>query len=248
MQIANVNAFAQPILMQRQQQANNALAAYGQPTNMGYPSGPYGIYPNGARNALESYHQGGGDYSELYAIAPQEGPPGTPQGGGDWLRYANQGATRNLPLSSKMTNALSFLADMGVEMEVFSGGQHEKGSGQKRVGSTRHDHGNAADVFFHKDGRKLDWANPQDRPIFEEIVRRGRASGLTGFGAGDGYMQQGSMHIGFGNEAVWGAGGKGANAPDWLRNAYHHPGDGHDHSQNAGALSQADDLLTILGL
>ena len=34
-------------------------------------------------------------------------------------------------------------------------------------------------------------------------------------------MQPGSMHIGYGNEAVWGAGGKGANAPEWLRDAYH---------------------------
>jgi len=138
----------------------------------------------------------------------------------DWLKYANQGAVRNKPINPKLSEALGFLPELGVQMEVFSGGQPAKGSGKPRVGSTRHDHGNSADVFFYKDGRKLDWANPQDRPVYEEIVRRGKANGVTGFGAGDGYMRPGSMHLGFGQEAVWGAGGKGANAPDWLRSAF----------------------------
>jgi len=139
----------------------------------------------------------------------------------DYVRYANQGATRNLPLSEDLVSALGFLPDLGVQAEVFSGGQPVQGSGQPRVGSVRHDAGGAADVFFYKDGRRLDWANPEDQPIFSEIVRRGRERGLTGFGAGPDYMQPGSMHIGFGKPAVWGAGGRGANAPDWLRQAYY---------------------------
>lgn len=139
---------------------------------------------------------------------------------GDFIRYANENAIRSQPLNDKLVSALSYLPKMGVTMEVFSGGQAAKGSGGKRTGSVRHDHGNAADVFFYKDGKKLDWANPQDRPIFEEIVRRGRQAGITGFGAGDGYMRPGSMHLGFGNEAVWGAGGDGENAPAWLRAAF----------------------------
>lgn len=138
----------------------------------------------------------------------------------DWLRYANQGATRNQELSPKLLSALGFLSDLGVTMEVFSGGQPGKGTSKRRTGSTRHDHGNSADVFFHKDGRRLDWNNPRDLPIFAEIVKRGRAAGITGFGAGDGYMQPGSMHIGFGNPGVWGKGGKGANAAKWLRAAF----------------------------
>lgn len=139
--------------------------------------------------------------------------------GSDWLSYSNQGATRNLPLSEQLTSALSFLPELGVSMEVFSGGQPGEGEGP-RVGSDRHDHGNAADVFFSQNGKRLDWANPEQQPIFEEIVRRGKEAGITGFGAGDGYMQPGSMHLGFGPEAVWGAGGSGANAPDWLQNAF----------------------------
>lgn len=147
----------------------------------------------------------------------------TPASNGDWLKYANQGKIRNQPLSEDLVGALGFLPEMGVTMEVFSGGQPGKGSKGARIGSTRHDHGNAADVFFYKDGRKLDWANKDDLPIFEEIVRRGRAAGLTGFGAGPGYMQPGSMHIGFGQDAAWGAEGRGANAPSWLLNAYNSP-------------------------
>ncbi|MFC0246399.1 hypothetical protein ACFOLL_04350 [Falsochrobactrum ovis] len=139
----------------------------------------------------------------------------------EWLRYANQGAIRRHPINPRLVQALdSFLPDLGVTMEVFSGGQPAKGTSSRRVGSTRHDHGNAADVFFYKDGRKLDWSNPSDLPIFQEIVGRGKSAGITGFGAGPGYMQPGAMHIGFGSPGVWGAGGKGANAPDWLAQAY----------------------------
>lgn len=139
-----------------------------------------------------------------------------------WLTYSNQGATRNMPLSDELVNALGFLPEMGIGMEVFSGGQPS--SGPNRVGSHRHDDGMSGDVFFTMDGRRLDWRNPEDIPILQEIVRRGKSNGLTGFGAGEGYMQPGSMHIGFGAPAVWGAGGRGATAPNWLSQAYHGQG------------------------
>jgi hypothetical protein len=142
----------------------------------------------------------------------------------DYIEYSNDGAIRNLPLSDRLLDALSYLDDMGVKARVFSGGQPAKGSGGRRTGSTRHDHGNAADVFFYKDGRKLNWANPEDRPIFQEIVRRGKQAGLTGFGAGPGYMPEGSMHLGFGTPAVWGDNGSSRNTPGWLREAYNTPG------------------------
>jgi hypothetical protein len=140
----------------------------------------------------------------------------------DWLVYKNQGAIRSQPLKTDLVDAMSFLPELGVTMEVFSGGQPSHGvHGVDRTGSHRHDHGGSGDVFFYKDGRRLDWANEADLPIFTEIVRRARRNGVTGIGAGPGYMQPGSMHIGYGNEAVWGKGGKGANAPNWLREAYH---------------------------
>lgn len=139
----------------------------------------------------------------------------------NYIRYANQGATRNQEISDDLLRRLAYLEEMGVTAEVFSGGQDgiETGS-SNRVGSVRHDHGGAADVFFHKDGRKLDWANEQDLPIFQQIVAKGKENGVTGFGAGPGYMQPGSMHIGMGKPSVWGAGGKSDTAPAWLKAAY----------------------------
>ncbi|MFN3317576.1 MAG: hypothetical protein ACK43M_02450 [Allorhizobium sp.] len=142
----------------------------------------------------------------------------------DYIRLANQNKKRNLPLNDQLTNAMGFLGEMGVTMEVFSGGQVTKAEAAKglgtRTGSTRHDHGNAGDVFFYKDGRRLDWANAEDLPIYQDIVRKARANGVTGFGAGPGYMQPGSMHLGFGNPGVWGAGGSGSTAPGWLAEAF----------------------------
>lgn len=70
---------------------------------------------------------------------------------------------------------------MGITAEVFSGGQDAEGP--NRTGSHRHDHGGAGDVFFYKDGRRLDWGNPDDLPIFQDIVSRGKQAGITGFGA-----------------------------------------------------------------
>ena len=195
--------------------------------------------------ASEAYRNlvGGGPLSVLgmkddwgTTFAAEEAPPADPMspdaigrdamaaigggGGTEWLSYANQNATRNKPINERLISALSFLPELGVEMKVVSGGQDAKGQGNRRTGSERHDHGNAADVDFYMGGRRLDWNNPDDAPIFSEIVKRARASGVTGIGAGDDYMGAGRMHVGFGPEAVWGAGGKGENAPDWLRQAY----------------------------
>jgi len=136
----------------------------------------------------------------------------------NWLTYDNKNAIRSQPLNPNLEKSLSFLPEMGVSMRVFSGGQDS--SGPKRTGSHRHDDGNAGDVFFYKDGKQLDWRNKADIPVLQGIVSRAKANGVTGFGAGEGYMQPGSMHVGLGSPAVWGAGGKGSNAPEWLRQAY----------------------------
>lgn len=169
----------------------------------------------------------------------------------DWLQYQNQNATRNQPLSDRLVGALDFLPEMGVTMRVISGGQDAHGD--RRVGSTRHDHGNAADADFYIGNRMLDWNNPGDIPILQDIVRKARSRGVTGIGAGDDYMGAGRMHIGFGDEAVWGAGGSSENAPSWLREAVsgvelgagHSVGDGHNHGAGDTALvgQQATDTI-----
>lgn len=138
-----------------------------------------------------------------------------------YIRYTNNNATRNRAISEPLQKSMSFLEGMGITMEVFSGGQPSKEEGGGRVGSTRHDHGHAADVFFYKDGRKLNYNNKQDLPILQEIIRQARRNGITGIGAGPGYMREGAFHIGFGTEAVWGAGGSRSNAPDWLVEAFY---------------------------
>lgn len=172
----------------------------------------------GAAPAAPGAPAGGGAAAPGPRRAP--GPPvqpGPTRAKADWLRYSNAGAIRNKPISGKLESAFSFLPEMGIEMEVFSGGETPD---RKASDSGRHMHGNSADAFFWKDGRKLDWANEEDIPIFQEIVARAKANGATGFGAGPGYMQPGSIHVGFGAPAVWGADGKGANAPEWLVRAY----------------------------
>lgn len=141
--------------------------------------------------------------------------------GVEWLDYRNQGATRNKPLNESLVNAMSFLPEMGVTMRVVSGGQDAKGEGNRRTGSTRHDHGNAADVDFFIGDRKLTPKN--DAAILSQIVQRGKANGITGWGEGDDYMGSGRIHLGYGSSGVWGAGGSGKNAPSWLVNAYNTP-------------------------
>jgi len=99
---------------------------------------------------------------------------------------------------------MSFVSDLGVTMDVISGGQED--NGPNGTGSTRHNHGNAADVDFYKDGRKLDWNNPADLPLLTQIVQTAKSRGVTGIGAGDDYMGAGRFHVGFGDPGVWGAG------------------------------------------
>ena len=180
-------------------------------------AGPGGIDKTDRKDVLGTT-VGGYEQKFRDALGTAPAPSASPEA--DFIRYANQGATRSQPLSPEMQKAMSFLPELGVTMEVFSGGQPGKGEGGARVGSERHDHGGAGDAFFYKGDRRLDWANPEDQPVFQEIVKRAKAAGLTGFGAGEGYMRPGSMHLGFGAPAVWGAGGSSANAPDWLRQAY----------------------------
>lgn len=227
-------------------ESQNAIAALlggvGQSPSAPMAAQPSAMMPaSGGASIMDSLPpvSGGSPASPVQepSLAVASSNASAPAVGGDWLRYRNQGATRNQPLNEQLVSALGFLPELGVTAEVFSGGQPGKGSGLARVGSTRHDHGNAADVFFYQGDRRLDWNNEQDRPLFEQIVQRGKLAGITGFGAGPGYMQPGSMHIGFGNPGIWGAGGKAQNAPEWLANAY---------NGQAGAPSNAADATRAM--
>src|SRR5690606_19385261 len=93
------------------------------------------------------------------------------------------------------------------------------GTPGKRTGSTRHDLGNAADLQLLKGGRALDFTNPADRETVIRFVTAAAAHGATGIGAGVDYMGPKTLHVGFGAKSVWGAHGKAANAPAWLKEA-----------------------------
>lgn len=130
--------------------------------------------------------------------------------------YANQGATRNLPLSPQLAQLYDAAARAaGVTVRVSSGGQ--PASGPRRTGSTRHNHGNAGDIQLLVKGRQLDMTNPSDLPVIQKFIAEAHRLGATGIGAGTDYMGKHTFHVGYGAPAVWGAGGRGANAPQWLR-------------------------------
>ena len=129
-------------------------------------------------------------------------------------------AIRKEPISTGLLSVLEkAAAAAGVIVRVQSGGQPAEGG--KRTGSTRHDRGMAADIDLYSGDRKLTPRNSEDLQIFKKFVAAASAAGATGIGAGEDYMSKdGSrIHVGFGSQALWGAGGSGKNAADWLREA-----------------------------
>jgi hypothetical protein len=135
------------------------------------------------------------------------------------LTYANKGV-RNLPLSPEVAEIYRKAAEAaGIgEIRVTSGGQ--EASGPNRTGSHRHDLGGAGDIQLVADGRVLNFTDPKDLPVISKFVSAAKAAGATGIGAGTDYMGPNTLHVGLGSPSVWGAGGKGANAPEWLQKAY----------------------------
>jgi len=132
-----------------------------------------------------------------------------------------KGKIRDLPIQPKLRDILREAGEeAGVDIvRVTSGGQARLGSGGKRTGSTRHDDGNAADLQLEKGGRVLSFADAKQLPTIAKFVTAVASLGATGIGAGVSYMGPHTMHVGFGTKAVWGAGGKSANAPKWLKEA-----------------------------
>jgi hypothetical protein len=165
-------------------------------------------------NAMQA---GGGPTNSAASFGAMQASGGPTNAAADWLTYSNEDAIRNQPISQRLQNSLGFLGEMGVTMDVVSGGETLE---RRASNSGRHLHGDSADADFYMDGRKLLPSNPEDRAILSQIVARAKANGVTGFGEGDDYMGAGRLHIGFGEPAVWGADGKGANAPEWLRSAF----------------------------
>jgi hypothetical protein len=149
---------------------------------------------------------------------------GTQGGGQVYEDQMKEAAIRKLPIDDKLKSVLQKAAETaGVDVRVKSGGQPAAGEEGARIGSrtgsTRHDKGMAADLDLYAGGKKITPAT--DPETFKKFVQTASQAGATGIGAGEGYMgADGSrLHVGFGTAAIWGAGGKSANAADWLKEA-----------------------------
>ncbi|WP_105243754.1 cell envelope integrity protein TolA [Psychrobacter sp. Marseille-P5312] len=190
-------------------------------SNVAFPYNNNGIpYRNGAVDAEIKATRALADAAKDEAKARERTAKATADAS-KYIQYANKGAIRNQRLNPELEQALSFLQEEGIVFKVNSGGQPGKGSGGKRVGSTAHDHGYAADGDLYKGGKKLDWNNSKDLPLLKAIVEEAAARGINGIGAGNDYMGAGRFHFGIQqNAAAWGKDGKGANAPGWLKAAH----------------------------
>lgn len=127
------------------------------------------------------------------------------------------GKIRDLPIKSSLKRILIAAADLaGVDhVSVYSGGQRPAPH-PKRIGSVRHDDGNAADLQLFVNGRIQSFETSSGRTIMAAYCKACAALGATGIGCGPGYMGPNGIHVGYGSKAVWGAGGHRANAPSWL--------------------------------
>ena len=133
---------------------------------------------------------------------------------------ANQGAGRGDDLSPTLKRTLGpILEDMDLSWKVNSGGIDVDHPNKALTKSGRHVDGGAGDGAVFYKGRQLDPDKASDIPILQELSRRAFEAGVTGIGAGPGYMGGKSLHIGFGKSGVWGSSGYGT-AYKWLQEAY----------------------------
>lgn len=114
------------------------------------------------------------------------------------------GKIRNLPIQKQLWDILETAAkSAGVDVEITSGGQvpvNEGGvSGVNRTGSNRHDKGYAADIrLFTGTGAgktRLYTTNQEQLAIMLKFVEACKAGGATGIGMGNGYMNNGNIHV-----------------------------------------------------
>jgi len=144
-------------------------------------------------------------------------------GDGGSLEYRNQGATRRLRVVPALERILLSAANAtNLHVVIFSGGQdHTTGT----VGSNRHDHGYAADVWLYegKGGRRISMT--RDTTIAAQFAQAAKSAGALSIGAGAGYMDGVGMHVDISPGATipvssaryWGTGSRAAGAPSWLR-------------------------------
>lgn len=116
--------------------------------------------------------------------------------------------TRKLPLQDELTDVMDYAAQKiseesgkNIYMKVFSGGQAEIGTAGPRTGSTEHDLGGAADVYYIErlpDGteRTLNMKNPEDKALMYRAAYHFSRAGGRSVGLESGYMGDEAMHLG----------------------------------------------------
>ncbi len=143
---------------------------------------------------------------------------------------------RRKSLDSDVRTALEYAAERnGIMVEVVSGGQMSIEEAKKlgavkvgkrwqlpngqfvRTGSTRHDEGGAGDIKLYRLNEKnekvyLNMMREEDRNIMSSFVSDSVSAGMTGVGAGRGYMGDETLHIGKGKATSWGG-------ADWIEAA-----------------------------
>lgn len=163
---------------------------------------------------------------------------------GGYIREIQSGI-RKEPISPELHKVLDYAAaQTGMKVQVFSGGQESNRPGEG-TGSTRHNHGNAADLnLVGPDGKEVDFSTPEGQKIFADFATAAAAAGATGIGAAGDYMGTKAMHVGFGTRGTWGAGGHAKNAPAWLSKAVQV---GWDAPADKSLLSKIGDVASTVG-
>ena len=125
-------------------------------------------------------------------------PPAThkePQINDKRLVYKVVGQIRDRRVKAELENALINAAiTANIDLITITSGA-QPGTTLKRVGSTRHDTGLAADFTLTKDGRLLSAARVQDQAIMSEFLKAAKANGILAGGMSKKYMGNNTMHL-----------------------------------------------------
>jgi hypothetical protein len=128
----------------------------------------------------------------------------TASGTGEGKVSYGMAGSRTLPIQSELWNILETAARAAsVDVIISSGGQvpvSEGGrNGVNRYGSNRHDKGFGCDVAIYTgtgtSRQRLSTSNPEQLPIMIKFMEACRDAGATGIGAGNGYMNNNSIHV-----------------------------------------------------
>jgi hypothetical protein len=221
---ANIAEYARNIVnLQQSGLLDLVNAEIGNPTNLGNTSAAnYNAIRNNATNpggysggnSQSSQNAGyGGNastaitgtdgniyYEGTVPLEQVETNSGTGEGN---VAYAMSGK-RRLPIQRQLWDILVTAAQTAkVDVEITSGGQvpaSEGGiDGVNRTGSNRHDKGFGCDVrIFTGTGTNRTRCytnNPEQLSIMLKFIEACRDAGATGVGVGNGYMNNGSIHV-----------------------------------------------------